>query len=194
MHMDEISTPQLHGVATAATESFAGTESSTPLLYPFHPQRARHAYTSLASLKAAARSALRTGSHSSPTAHFSHLWPLAEEVLRAGRVQIDLEDSQRPVPEVGGTGFQRNQGLGGNEYACMELGSQLPNQDELTGVPIVGKRAETDMHVLDACTDDEYDDDEDVEDGSDSVAAVVTSVLRAEAPEKVGVNLSLIHI
>lgn len=144
-----------------ATPPLGSAASATPLLYPFTPRRSRHAYTSIATLKAAARASLSASSHSSATAQLSHLWPLAEELLlQAASLQNVREAS---IPEACHPHALRSSPDHDSvpvaassprhaEGACMRLRTQLPDQSELMGVPV----GETVME-LDACTDDDAD-------------------------------------
>lgn len=130
----------------------------TPLLYPFPPRRSRHAYASIASLKAAARAALSTHSHFSMEAHASHLWPLAQELLQAGSLQNALEASRAHASSESPGQVESSVSPDAAD-ACMHLGTKLPNQSELMGVAIEGGEHEPDIGY-DACIEDEEDSDD----------------------------------
>ena len=173
--------------ATPATT--AGLVAATPLLHKLPLRRTRHAFTSIASLKASARAAMCAGSHSSATAQLSHLWPLADDLLRAHRLQINLEASNGHV-----SAQQRelaSSSCGHPEHECMELGSQLPIQSELMGVPVEGQEDGVAMHVWDACTDN--DDGDDVDAGEIVAAGSPVRTHAARAEELQPADLDICH-
>lgn len=133
----------------------------TPVLYPFAAQCSRNSFASFATVKAAARATIRNVSKAGAPERLLGLQDVAEELLLAASVQMNLERAHTEVHNDAVPSHAEDGCVVHDKQASagIQLGMQLPDQAELMGFQVGNyEKAPVRGHV--SCSDDEGDGDD----------------------------------